>query len=65
MQIADYLAEVQRIYNTGSATEHSYRAALGALFDRIDENVKSINEPKAMIRVGRPDFVFQRNAKSL
>lgn len=59
--VAEFITEVQRIYATGASTEHSYRAALGALFDAIDENVKSINEPQAMANIGRPDFVFLRN----
>ena len=33
--VASYLTEVTRIYKTGEATEHSYRPALQALFERL------------------------------
>ncbi|MFZ1813423.1 MAG: hypothetical protein WBO55_12360 [Rhizobiaceae bacterium] len=56
--IQTYLAEVQRIYATGAATEHSYRAVLASLFDKIETGVTALNEPKG-VAVGRPDFVFQ------
>jgi len=59
--IQTYLTEVQRIYATGAATEHSYRAVLASLFDKVREGVTALNEPKS-VKVGRPDFVFQRMA---
>ena len=59
--IEEYMRRVQAVYETGVTTEHSFRAALGYLFDNIDPNVNSINEPKAMREVGRPDFVFKRS----
>ncbi len=58
--IADYLAKVQSVYATGVTTEHSFRAALGFLFDGVADDVRCINEPKAVVDVGRPDFVFKR-----
>jgi len=58
--IADYMTKVQSVYATGVTTEHSFRAALGFLFDGVDDDVRCINEPKAVIDVGRPDFVFKR-----
>ena len=58
--IEEYMRRVQAVYDMGDTTEHSYRAALGYLFDSIDPDVNSINEPKAMQKVGRPDFVFKR-----
>lgn len=59
MKVADFVAEVQRLFSTGVASEHSYRAALGALFDSIATDVKSVNEP-TQGKSGRPDFVFLR-----
>jgi type I restriction-modification system DNA methylase subunit len=61
IDVSGYLTEVQRIYATGQATEHSYRAVLGKLFDSISSDVTSVNEPKG-VKVGRPDFVFIREA---
>ena len=52
------MRRVQAVYSTGVTTEHSFRAALGFLFDSIDPNVKSINEPKQLTKIGRPDFIF-------
>ena len=57
--IREYFSMVEAVHKTGAATEHSYRAALGWLFDRIETGVTSVNEPKG-VKVGRPDFVFQR-----
>ncbi len=58
--IAEYLAKVQSVYATGVTTEHSFRAALEFLFNGIVDDVRCINEPKAVVDVGRPDFVFKR-----
>ena len=58
--IEEYMRRVQAVYATGVTTEHSFRAALGFLFDSIDPNVRSINEPKQLTKIGRPDFVFHR-----
>lgn len=62
--IEEYISRVQAVYATGVTTEHSFRAALGFLFDAIDPNVRSINEPKQLTDIGRPDFVFQRSVGS-
>ncbi len=59
MNIAEYLADVQRIHATGVAQEHAYRPALVKLFDSINDEVTAINEPRG-VKVGRPDFVFLR-----
>lgn len=59
IDIAEYLAEVQRLHASGQTTEHSFRPALNRLFDSISSDVKAVNEPKA-VHVGRPDFVFMR-----
>lgn len=44
---------------TGSATEHSYRPALEALFSNLAEEVTALNEPKR-VDCGAPDFIIQR-----
>ena len=58
--VEEYMRRVQAVYATGVTTEHSFRAALGFLFDSIDPKVRSINEPKQLTKIGRPDFVFHR-----
>lgn len=60
MQIADYLAAVTAKFESGQATEHSYRAALEGLFQSIDPAIEVINEPKRS-EGGMPDFLFQRD----
>ena len=59
MDIAVYLTEIAKTFDSGLATEHSYRPALKSLFDSITADVTALNEPRA-VKVGRPDFVFQR-----
>jgi hypothetical protein len=59
MQISDYLDQVRAQYESGHATEHSYRPALHALFKSIDPALTVINEPKKS-EGGMPDFLFQR-----
>lgn len=61
IDIGSYFEEIRRVYATGQATEHSYRPALEKLFKSISPEVEAINEPKG-VKVGRPDFVFVREA---
>lgn len=60
MNIHLYLQEVRSKYESGQATEHSYRPALQALFQSIDPALTVINEPKKS-EAGMPDFLFERN----
>ena len=57
--VREYFRKVEEVYHTGVATEHSYRPSLEWLFDKIETGVTAVNEPKG-VKVGRPDFVFQR-----
>ncbi|UVO55294.1 type ISP restriction/modification enzyme [Sphingomonas sp. SUN039] len=59
MQVEAYLESVRKTYASGSATEHSYRPALQALFAAIDPALSVINEPKKS-EAGMPDFLFDR-----
>lgn len=59
MNISDYLEQVRAKYDSGQATEHSYRPALQSLFEAIDPTLQVINEPKRS-DAGMPDFLFQR-----
>lgn len=54
-----YLQEVRSRFESGQATEHSYRPALQALFQSIDPALTVINEPKKS-EAGMPDFLFER-----
>lgn len=60
MNVATYLDQVRAKYESGQATEHSYRPALQALFESIDPELNVINEPKKS-EAGMPDFLFERD----
>ncbi len=60
LNIAGYLDEIRKVYDSGVATEHSYRAALTQLFQSIDPDIDVVNEPKRSDG-GMPDFLFQRD----
>jgi len=59
LDIGAFLDQVRAKYDSGHATEHSYRPALQALFESIDPALTVINEPKKS-EAGMPDFLFQR-----
>ncbi len=58
--IRDFLSSVQHTHSGGKATEHSYRTALEALFNGLDDTVTATNEPKR-IKCGAPDFIIERS----
>jgi len=55
LNIGEYLDQVRHAFESGQATEHSYRPALHALFESIDPKLTVINEPKKS-EGGMPDF---------
>ncbi len=57
--VVTFLHQVEALLKTGSATEHSYRPALKALFDAVMAPAEAINEPKHE-QYGAPDFVIQQ-----
>ena len=59
MDIQAFLSEVSDVYQTGAATEHSYRAALQNLLSSIAPETKALNEPKR-VKCGAPDFLVTR-----
>jgi hypothetical protein len=59
VNISAYLDQVRAAYESGRATEHSYRPALHALFQSIDPALTVINEPKRG-DAGMVDFMFER-----
>lgn len=46
-----YLANIKREFETGRATEHTYRAALKGLIEALGRDVVAINEPKERLVV--------------
>lgn len=57
--VGDFILNVQAVYGTGVATEHSYRPAIQALFNALDGKVTALNEPKR-VECGAPDFIIHR-----
>lgn len=55
-----FLTQINAIFNTGSATEHSYRSSFESLFKGLDDDITALNEPKR-VQCGAPDFIIQRN----
>lgn len=60
MPIPAYLAECQKLYAAGNATEHSYRPALQRLLAELMPQCQITNEPKR-IACGAPDYIVSRN----
>jgi hypothetical protein len=54
-----YLTELDQLYRTGHATEHSYRPALQRLLAALLPDVLTTNEPKR-IACGAPDYILTR-----
>ena len=44
--IGAYVAEIDRIWRTGNATEHSYRGALQQMLAALMPGLTVLNEPK-------------------
>jgi hypothetical protein len=58
--IAEYIAEISRIYKAGNATEHTYRPALQRLLENmLGSGLQITNEPKR-IACGAPDYIVTR-----
>ncbi len=55
-----YLSAIEKDYQSGQATEYTYRGALKALLEALDANVSARNEPKH-IKCGAPDYMIERN----
>ncbi len=59
MTISNYLQEVEKLYFSGAATEHSYRASLQRLLESADNSVTVTNEPKR-VKCGAPDYILTK-----
>lgn len=59
VRIDDYIAEIDKIWRTGGATEHSYRGALQRLLADLMPGLTVLNEPRR-IACGAPDYTISR-----
>lgn len=58
--LRDYYREIEKIYATGKATEHSYRPALQDFIHAIGgSGIRAINDP-THVDCGAPDFIVDR-----
>ncbi len=62
MKITNYLNNVNKLFQTGNAREHSYRGFLETLLNEIinDDNIIVTNEPARIRDVGAPDYSITR-----
>ena len=59
-----YLAEINKAYLRGDATEHTHRPALKDLIDSINNKITAINEPKR-IACGAPDLLVTLKKRTI
>ena len=59
-RIADYITDLDRQYQTGTATEHTHRPALQKLLENLMPELIVTNEPKR-IECGAPDYIITNN----
>lgn len=57
--LAIYINEVDRLFRSGAASEHSYRPALQNCLTKILKNVEVTNEPRRQL-FGAPDYILTR-----
>ena len=57
----NYINAIEKKLALGDATEHTHRAALGALIESLASGISATNEPKH-IECGAPDFVIRKGA---
>jgi len=56
----EYISKINAIYQTGQATEHSYRPALQAYLEALLPDITATNEPKRQ-KCGAPDYIVTKN----
>jgi type I restriction-modification system DNA methylase subunit len=59
MPISQYIENINKLYKTGNAREHSYRGDLQVLINTIVTDVLVTNEP-ARIECGAPDYIITK-----
>src|SRR5260370_18900402 len=59
-----YLHKIEKDYQTGYSTEHTYRSSLKELLESLFPGVIATNEPKR-IKCGAPDFILTKKQTPL
>ena len=57
--VAQYCRDIKKRFDAGISTEHSYRADLQNLLEKLVSDVTVTNEPKRQ-KCGAPDFIIQK-----
>lgn len=60
MSISSYLEKVGKHYQSGHATEHTYRGDFAELVKTLVPNIHITNEPSNVTDCGNPDYVITR-----
>ncbi|MGJ0297983.1 hypothetical protein NG744_03385 [Aliarcobacter cryaerophilus] len=57
-KLHNYIENINRLFVTGNAREHSYRGDLQDLLNKIidDKDIVVTNEPARIVNVGAPDY---------
>ena len=55
-----YLHSLQKELSRGDATEHTHRSALKALIESAAPGLLATNEPKAIQRENKPDYIVRK-----
>ncbi len=61
MSIVNYLDAVKKHYNSGLASEHTYRGDLASLIKALSPSSHITNEPSNVTDCGNPDFVITKS----
>ena len=60
--VEKYLQALQKEFGKGDATEHTHRPALKTLLESFAPKVQATNEPKAIERENKPDYIVRRGS---
>ncbi|QHV99404.1 type ISP restriction/modification enzyme [Spirosoma endbachense] len=60
MKLDEYIDSVNKRYQAGNATEHTFRGDLQQLIETLVTNVEATNEPKRQ-KFGAPDYIITKN----
>lgn len=56
---SQYLKEIEKVFQSKLATEHTYRHSLISLIESFGKDIEAINEPKRRT-FGAPDYVIRK-----
>lgn len=59
MTLSNYIDTINKRYNLGNATEHTFRGDLQQLIESIVPDIRATNEPKRQ-SCGAPDYILTK-----